>query len=61
MNVRAISGANSRINISSLKKTKQVNGKSEALNRHIQISFAGNPDKVPEQIAAYAKIGRAHV
>ncbi|MBR6163717.1 glycosyltransferase [bacterium] len=54
MNVRAISGANSRINISSLKKTKQVNGKSEALNRHIQISFAGNPDKVPEQIAAYA-------
>ena len=54
MNIRAISGSTNRINISSIRKTKQVSGNSNALQNHIQISFAGNPNKVPEQIAAYA-------
>lgn len=55
MNINPVSGANGKINISSLRKAAKVNNASSLVqNAHIQISFAGNPNKNPKQIAAYA-------
>lgn len=55
MNVHAVSGVSGKISISSLKRTAKTNAVSPTVrSSHIQISFAGNPDKNPKQIAAYA-------
>ncbi len=55
MNINPVSGATGKINISSLRKAAKVNNASSMIqSAHIQISFAGNPNKNPKQIAAYA-------
>ena len=56
MKVNTVSGI-SKINVSSLNRAGQAKSVSASLKStpgHIEISFAGNPNKNPKQIAAYA-------